>query len=57
MTSSGRENAASAGGRQSFQLEPEQVKAMKDAGFWDDPKKRLSMIKRYAAQAQQRLKG
>jgi hypothetical protein len=57
VTSSGRENAASAGGRQSFQLEPEQVKAMKDAGFWDDPKKRLSMIKRYAAQAQQRLKG
>ena len=53
VTSSGRENATSAGGRQSFQLEPEQVKAMKDAGFWDDPKKRLSMIKRYAAQAAQ----
>ena len=57
VTSSGRENAASAGGRQSFQLDPDQVRAMKDAGFWDDPKKRLSMIKRYAAQAQQRLKG
>lgn len=59
VTSSGRENAASAGGRQSFQLEPDQVRAMKEAGFWDDPKKRLSMIKRYAAQAaqQQRSKG
>lgn len=53
VTSSGRENAASAGGRQSFELDPQQVKAMKDAGFWDDPKKRLSMIKRYAAQAAQ----
>jgi hypothetical protein len=53
VTSSGRENATSAGGRQSFQLEPDQVRAMKEAGFWDDPKKRLSMIKRYAAQAAQ----
>jgi hypothetical protein len=53
VTSSGRENATSAGGRQSFELDPQQVKAMKDAGFWDDPKKRLSMIKRYAAQAAQ----
>ena len=53
VTSSGRENASSAGGRQSFELTTEQVRAMKDAGFWDDPKKRLSMIKRYAEQAAQ----
>ena len=53
VTSSGRENAASAGGRQTFMLTPDQVKAMKDAGFWDDPKKRMSMIKRYAEQKSQ----
>jgi hypothetical protein len=53
VTSSGRENASSAGGRQSFELTTEQVRAMKDAGFWDDPKKRISMIKRYAEQAAQ----
>jgi hypothetical protein len=53
VTSSGRENASSAGGRHSFELTTEQVRAMKDAGFWDDPKKRLSMIKRYAEQAAQ----
>lgn len=57
VTSSGRENAASAGGRQSFQLSPDQVKAMKDAGFWEDPKKRLSMIKRYAQQSSTGSKG
>jgi hypothetical protein len=57
VTSSGRENAASAGGRQSFELKPEQVKAMKDAGFWDDPKKRLSMIKRYAEQQRSQSRG
>lgn len=53
VTSSGRENASSAGGRHSFELTTEQVRAMKDAGFWDDPKKRISMIKRYAEQAAQ----
>lgn len=53
VTSSGRENAASAGGHQDFLLSPEQVKAMKDAGFWDDPKKRSNMIMRYALQQKQ----
>jgi hypothetical protein len=50
VTSSGRENAASAGGRPSFELSAEQVKAMKDAGFWDDRKARDRMVKRYAEQ-------
>jgi len=57
VTSSGRENASSAGGRQDFTLSAEQVKAMKDAGFWDDPKKRASMIKRYALQQQSQRRG
>ena len=37
-----------------FVLEPEQVRAMKDAGFWDDPVKRAKMIKRYAEQSRNR---
>ena len=53
VTSSGRESAARAGGKNSFTLSPEQVRAMKDAGFWDDPEKRNKMIKRYAQEARQ----
>lgn len=50
VTGSGRE---SSGGRQgnTFVLEPEQVRAMKEAGFWDDPGMRAKMIKRYAQEA------
>lgn len=49
VTSSGRENSASSGGsRNTFVLSPEQVRAMKDAGFWDNPTQRAKMIKRYA---------
>jgi len=49
VTSSGRENVASSGGRSNtFTLTPDQVRAMKDAGMWDDPDKRAKMIKRYA---------
>lgn len=53
VTSSGRESAAKAGGKNSFTLSPEQVRAMKDAGFWDDQEKRNKMIKRYAQEARQ----
>jgi hypothetical protein len=53
VTSSGRESPASAGGRNTFTLSPEQVRAMKEAGFWDDPQKRAKMIKRYAQEARQ----
>jgi hypothetical protein len=50
VTGSGRE---STGGRQgnTLVLEPEMVRAMKEAGFWDDPAKRAKMIKRYAQEA------
>jgi hypothetical protein len=55
QTSTGRESSNSGGSpRGQFMLEPEQVRAMKDAGFWDDPVKRNSMIKRYAAEARKR---
>ena len=53
VTGSGRESAARAGGKNTFTLSPEQVRAMKDAGFWDDPEKRSKMIKRYAQEARQ----
>jgi hypothetical protein len=54
VTSSGRENAASSGGsKTSFTLSAEQVKAMKDAGLWDDPEKRAKMIRRYATENRQ----
>lgn len=50
VTGSSRESVARSGGSQ-FVLEPEQVRAMKEAGFWDDPEKRSRMIKRYAQEA------
>jgi hypothetical protein len=51
VTSSGRENAASSGGKgNTFTLTPDQVRAMKDAGMWDDPEKRAKMIRRYATE-------
>ena len=51
VTSTGKESFS--GGKNTFVLSPEQVKAMKDAGMWDDPAKRQSMIKRYAQEARQ----
>jgi hypothetical protein len=55
VTGSGRENVTSSGsgGRNQFTLSPEQVRAMKDAGMWDDPEKRAKMIRRYAQEARQ----
>ena len=50
VTGTGRETGRASGGN-SFVLDPEQVRAMKDAGLWDDPEKRARMIKRYAAEA------
>lgn len=54
VTGSGREVASSAGGKNTFMLNPEQVRAIKEAGMWDDPQKRARMIKRYAEIARQR---
>lgn len=51
VTSTGRESVSV--GKNTFTLSPEQVKAMKDAGLWDDPEKRSRMIKRYAQEARQ----
>ena len=52
VTGSSRESSRVNGSQ--FVLEPEQVRAMKDAGFWDDPEKRNKMIKRYAIEARNR---
>lgn len=52
VTSSGRESASSSSsGRNTFTLNPDQVRAMKDAGMWDDPERRAKMIRRYAMEA------
>lgn len=51
VTSTGRESLSA--GKNTFTLSPDQVKAMKDAGMWDDPEKRSRMIKRYAQEARQ----
>lgn len=54
VTGSGRETTtASSGARNTFVLSPEQVRAIKDAGLWDNPQSRNRMIKRYAEQARQ----
>jgi len=43
----GRETVNGSTNRAQFILEPEQVRAMKDAGMWDDPVKKAKMIQRY----------
>lgn len=48
VTGSGREAAVSKGGNNSFELKREYVAAIKEAGMWDDPKKRAKMIANYA---------
>ena len=48
VTGSERESSSAQSG-DSFYISPERVRAMKDAGFWDDPKMRAKMIKQYAS--------
>jgi hypothetical protein len=45
VTGSSRESAVSSG--RSFELSADRVKALKDAGMWDDPKTRADMIRSY----------
>ena len=49
--SAGREASAAYGGvnRNQFVLSPERVKAMKDAGAWDNPERKARMIKQFVA--------
>lgn len=49
--SSGREASAAYGGvnRTQFVLSPERVKAMKEAGAWDNPERKAKMIKHFIA--------
>lgn len=53
VTGSSRESGSDGGGssRNTYTLAPEQVRAMKEAGFWDDAEKRARMIRRYAQEA------
>jgi hypothetical protein len=49
--SAGREASAAYGGsnRSQFVLSPERVKAMKDAGAWENPERKARMIKQFMA--------
>jgi hypothetical protein len=47
VTSSGRESSPVARPGE-FRLSPERVKAIKDAGKWEDPMERQKMVRRYA---------
>ena len=49
--SSGREASAAYGGsnRSQFVLSPDRVKAMKEAGAWDNPERKARMIKQFIA--------
>jgi hypothetical protein len=52
VASSGREASASFGGsNRTFTLSPEHVRAIKEAGMWDNVETRNRMIRRYAQQA------
>jgi hypothetical protein len=50
VTGSERETGGG-GSRNTFTLSPEQVRAIKEAGMWDDHKKRNRMIQKYAEYA------
>lgn len=50
VTGSERETGGGAS-RNTFTLTAEQVRAMKEAGMWDDPKKRAKMVQKYAEYA------
>lgn len=47
VTGSGRESPSAKPNE--FRLSPDRVRAMKDAGAWDDPALRMKMVKQYAA--------
>jgi len=49
--SSGREASAAYGGsnRSQFVLSPDRVRAMKEAGAWDNPDRKAKMIKQFIA--------
>ena len=46
----GSSQGRSSSGNSEYRLSPERVRAMKEAGMWDDPSKRSRMIKRYMEQ-------
>lgn len=46
VTGSGRESGTSAGGSE-FRLSPERVRAIKEAGRWDNMEERKKMIRKY----------
>ena len=47
VAGAGGDSGGKPGGGADFQVSAERVKAMKEAGIWDDPTRRANMIKRY----------
>lgn len=47
VTGSGRESASTQTTNTTYKLSAERVKALKDAGIWDDPKQRAEAVKRF----------
>lgn len=47
VAGSGSNSSSGGSGNVNYGISTERVKAMKDAGIWDDPKRRDAMIKRY----------
>lgn len=54
---SGSSRTASNASRSSYTLSPERVEAMKEAGAWDDPKKREKMIEAYKKYDKENARG
>lgn len=48
VTGTGREGTTGSSRTNEIVIDPERVKAMKEAGIWDDPKRRAAMIQKYA---------
>lgn len=53
---SDRDLSGDGGARKTFYLSPSRIAAIKEAGFWEDPAKRASMIRRYREHDQQQAK-
>lgn len=57
VSGSGRESSTSSANRASYKLSAERVHALKEAGLWDDPKKRAEAIKRFRDYDKQQVQG
>lgn len=57
VSGSGRESSTVASSKGTYKLSAERVSALKEAGLWDDPKKRAEAIKRFRDYDKQQVQG